>query len=171
MTQVSHLTEDQIQGLADGTLRGPEGMAAREHADGCEECAAELAMYGSLVQRLSTLRDPPLPAEFTSGVLEAVAHREHQLAQLRHTVMAAIPAAMVGVLAILGWALSAAPTVHVDRFLEVWTVGRHVFSAAVPVLEAARLPIGLGAFTFAAAVLLVLVRALRSGGAPVTASS
>lgn len=171
MTPVVHLTEDQIQGMADGTLRGPEGMAAREHADACEECGAELAMYGALVQRLSTLRDPLLPADFTAGVLEAVAHREHQLSQLRHTVLAAIPAGMVGLLAILGWALSAAPTVHVDRFLEVWTVGRHVVSAAAPVLEAARLPIGLGAFAFAAAVLLVLLRALRGGGAPATASS
>ena len=171
MSPVVHLTEDQIQGLADSTLRGPEGMAAREHADTCEECGAELAMYGALVQRLATLQDPMPPADFTSGVLEAVAHREHHLSPLRHTVLAAIPAAMVGLLAIFGWALSAAPTVHVDRLLEAWTVGRHVVSAAAPVLEAARLPIGLGAFIFAAAILLVLVRALRAGGAPATASS
>jgi anti-sigma factor RsiW len=171
MTPVVHLTEDQIQGLADGTLRGPQGMDAREHADACEECGAELSMYGALVQRLSTLQDPVLPDDFTAGVLEAVAHREHTFAQLRHTALCAIPAALVGLCAIVGWALSAAPTVHVDRFLEVWTVGRHVVSAAAPVLEAARLPIGLGAFAFAAAVMLVLVRALRSGGAPATASS
>jgi anti-sigma factor RsiW len=171
MSELVHLTEEQIQGLADGTLRGPEGMAAREHADCCEECGAELAMYGALVQRLATLQDPPLPADFTTGVLEAVEHRQHALVQRRHTVLAAIPAGLVGVLAILGWALSAAPTVHVDRFLEVWTVGRHIVSAALPVLEAARLPLGLGAFLFAAAVLLVLARALRAGGAPAAASS
>ena len=90
MSPVVHLTEDQIQGLADSTLRGPEGMAAREHADTCEECGAELAMYGALVQRLATLQDPMPPADFTSGVIEAVAHREHHLSQLRHTVLAAI---------------------------------------------------------------------------------
>jgi anti-sigma factor RsiW len=76
-----HLTEDQIQGLADGTLRGPEGFAAREHADSCQECGAELSMYGALVQRLATLHDPVLPPDFTSGVLEAVEHREHALVQ------------------------------------------------------------------------------------------
>ena len=63
MSPVVHLTEDQIQGLADSTLRGPEGMAAREHADTCEECGAELAMYGALVQRLATLQDPMPPAD------------------------------------------------------------------------------------------------------------
>ena len=38
-----HLAEQQIQGLADGTLRGPEGLAAREHCDGCPACALEVA--------------------------------------------------------------------------------------------------------------------------------
>jgi anti-sigma factor RsiW len=166
-----HLTEDQIQGLADGTLRGPEGMDAREHADACGECSAELSMYGTLVQRLTTLQDPMIPADFTAGVLEAVAHREHALVQRRHTLLAAIPAALVGVLAILGWALSAAPTAHVDGLLEIWTVGRHVVSAAAPVLEAARLPLGLGAFVFSVAILCILVRALRAGTAPAHASS
>src|SRR5262245_66656394 len=98
MTALIHLTEEQIQSLADGTLRGPEGMAAREHADSCEECGAELSIYAALVQRLATLQDPLLPPDFTAGVLEAVGHREHAFAQRRHTVLAAIPAALVGVL-------------------------------------------------------------------------
>jgi hypothetical protein len=104
-------------------------------------------------------------------VLQAVENREHTLAQRRHTVLAAIPAAAVGIFAILGWALSAAPTAHVNGLLEMWTVGRHVVSAAAPVLEAARVPLGLGAFVFAATILLVLIRALRAGGDPATASS
>ncbi len=171
MSPFVHLSEEQIQGLADGTLRGPEGMAAREHAGSCAECGAELSMYGALVHRLAALQDPVLPPDFTSGVLQAVEHREHALAQCRHTVLAAIPAAAVGIFAILGWALSAAPTAHVNGFLEMWTVGRHVVSAAAPVLEAARLPLGLGAFVFAAAILLVLIRALRAGTDPAAASS
>jgi anti-sigma factor RsiW len=165
-----HLTEEQIQGVADGTLRGPEGMTAREHADSCEECSAEMSMYGALVHRLTTLQDPIIPADFTTGVLEAVEHREHALVQRRHTLLAAIPAGLVGIFAILGWALSAAPTAHVDGFLEMWTVGRHVVSAAAPVLEAARLPLGLGAFVFSAAILCILIRALRPGTAPAHAN-
>jgi anti-sigma factor RsiW len=171
MTALVHLTEDQIQGLADGTLRGPDGLAAREHAESCEECGAELAMYGALVQRLATLHDPVLPPDFTSDVLEAVEHREHALQQRRHTVLAAIPAGLVGIFAILGWALSAAPSAHVNTLLEAWTVARHVISAALPVLEAARLPLGVGAFLFSAAILLVLVRTLRPASVPATASS
>jgi len=169
MSPVAHLSEEQIQGLADGTLRGPEGLAAREHADVCTECTAELAMYGALVQRLATLEDPALPPDFTSTVLVAVEKREHVLLQRRHTLLAAIPAAAVGIFAILGWALSAAPSVHVDQFLEVWTVGRHVVSAIIPVLEAARLPIALGAFAFCAAVLFILSRALRIAPQPAPA--
>ncbi|HYZ89407.1 MAG TPA: hypothetical protein VE620_08950 [Myxococcales bacterium] len=171
MSPAVHLSEEQIQGLADGTLRGPEGLAARDHADACDECSAELAMYGALVQRLTTLQDPVLPADFTSNVLVAVEKREHSLAQRRHTLLAAIPAAAVGLFAVLGWVLSAAPSVHLDRILEVWTVGRHVASAIVPVLEAARLPIALGAFVFCAAVLFVLARALRVTPHPAPASS
>lgn len=161
MSPALHLSEQQIQGLADGTLRGPEGLEAREHVEACAECTAELSMYGALVQRLATLQDPALPDDFTSHVLVAVEKREHVLKQRRHTVLAAIPAAAVGVIAILGWVLSVAPSVHVDQLLEVWTVGRHVVSAIVPVLEAARLPIALGALVFSAAILLVLARALR----------
>ena len=55
MSAAVHLSEEQIQGLADGTLRGPEGLEAREHVDACAECAAEMSMYGALVQRLQTL--------------------------------------------------------------------------------------------------------------------
>jgi anti-sigma factor RsiW len=171
MSALVHLSEEQIQGLADGTLRGPEGLAAREHVDACDECAAELSMYGALVQRLATMEDPALPTDFTSNVLVAVEKREHVLLQRRQTLLAAIPAAAVGVFAVLGWILSAAPSVHVDRFLEIWTVGRHVVSAIVPVLEAARLPIALGAFVFCAAVLFVLSRALRVAPQPAPAGS
>src|SRR2546429_9021482 len=103
MSPVVHLTEDQIQGLADSTLRGPEGMAAREHADTCEECGAELAMYGALVQRLATLQDPMPPADFTSGVLEAVAHPAHHLPPPPPTRPAPPPPAPAGPPPHLGW--------------------------------------------------------------------
>jgi anti-sigma factor RsiW len=165
-----HLSEEQIQGLADGTLRGPEGFAAREHADQCDDCTAELAMFSALTNRLNALADPPVPVDFTSSVLSAVEARERMLLAKRHTVLAAIPAGLVGVIAVVGWALSAAPSVHIDRFLEAWSVGRLVVSAATPVLQTLRIPIGLGAFAFAAAVIAVLTRALRRGDEPSPAS-
>ena len=45
-----HLSEEQIQGLADGTLRGPEGFAAREHCDACALCDGELNAFAALAE-------------------------------------------------------------------------------------------------------------------------
>jgi anti-sigma factor RsiW len=168
----AHLAEEQIQGLADGTLRGPEGFEAREHCDACAACDAQVASYAALARRLDALVDPPPPSDFTALVLQAAGERELLLAQRRHTWYAAVPAAAVAMFAIVGWALSAAPTVHIDRFLATWTVLRHVLGAAGPVFEALRLPLGIGAFVFAACVFAVLARTVRAGmSGPTPASS
>ena len=63
---MSHLTDTQLQSLADGTLRGPEGLGAREHCEGCAECGSELSIYTALNGQLSTLRDPLPPSDFTA---------------------------------------------------------------------------------------------------------
>jgi anti-sigma factor RsiW len=170
MTAPLHLSEQQIQGLADGTLRGPEGFAAREHCDACPACASDLAAFDALVKDLDTLVDPPVPMDFTAAVLQAVAVREAALVQRRHTWYAALPALAVACVAMVGWALSAAPTVHVDRLIGTWTAMRHVVAAASPVLQTLRLQLGIGAFLFAVAVLFVLARTIRSnvsGPAPI----
>jgi len=172
MTAQLHLSEEQIQGLADGTLRGPEGFAAREHCDSCAACAAEVAAFSALAKSLDTLVDPPVPADFTASVLQAVSVREAALVQRRHTWYAAVPAVAVAAFAIVGWALSAAPTVHVDRLIGTWTTMRHVAAAASPVLQTLRLPLGIGAFLFAVAVLFLLSRTIRSNvSGPTPASS
>ncbi|TMA40781.1 MAG: hypothetical protein E6J82_14290, partial [Deltaproteobacteria bacterium] len=85
---MNHLTDNQLQSLADGTLRGPEGLAAHEHCDGCEQCGAELSVYSALTTRLSALTDPEVPADFTATVLAAVEVREAQLVTHRHTLLA-----------------------------------------------------------------------------------
>jgi anti-sigma factor RsiW len=168
----AHLSEEQIQGLADGTLRGPEGFAAREHCESCLVCDADVAGYAALAQRLDALVDPLPPLDFTAQVLQAAGRREAYLAQRRQTWYAAIPAAAVALIAIVGWAMSAAPNVHVDSFIETWSLMRHVLGAAGPVLSAMRLPLGLGAFVFAACVLALLARAIRAGvSGPAPASS
>ncbi|HET7784616.1 MAG TPA: hypothetical protein VFL36_01475 [Myxococcales bacterium] len=156
---MSHLTDTQLQSLADGTLRGPEGMAAREHCDGCAECGSTVALYSALDQRLSALRDPELPADFTSAVLAAVQVRETHLAARRHTLLAAIPAFALAIFAIVGWGLSTA--VHVDKLIEGVAVLRVVWSVVGPVSAAIRLPLGIGAFVFLAVVLTLLSRTLK----------
>jgi anti-sigma factor RsiW len=159
MSQV-HLTDAQIQGLSDGTLRGPEGLAAREHCDGCTPCGAELSLYDAVNGKLATLVDPLPPPDFTASVLAAVSIRESQLASRRHTLLAAIPAAALAVIAIVGWGFSTA--VHVDKLLENVALARTLFNVVGPVFAATRVYLGVGAFLFLAAVLTALSRTLRA---------
>lgn len=160
----THLTDAQIQGLADGSLRGPEGLAARDHVDACADCGAEYALYSALAGELFALQDPVVPGDFTAQVMAAVEVRETHFVQKRHTFLAALPAAALAILAIVGWALSSAPAAHVDRLLEGATVLRTVFGVLGPVVEAVRLPLALSALIFLAAVLAILARTLRGGG-------
>jgi anti-sigma factor RsiW len=156
---VTHLVNAQIQGLADGSLRGPEGFSAREHCDSCLDCGAELSLYSALNGQLATLHDPPPPGDFTASVLAAVSVREAQLASRRHTLLAAIPAAAMAIIAIVGWGLSAA--FHVDKLLESFAVARTIYGVLGPVFAATRVYLGVGAFFFLALVLTALSRTLK----------
>ena len=148
---MNHLTDNQLQSLADGTLRGPEGFAAREHCDACEQCGAELSVYSALTTRLSALTDPEAPADFTATVLAAVEVREAQLVTRRHTLLAAIPAFALALFAIVGWALNA----QVNHLIDGVSAARTIWVALSPVFDAVRVPLGIGAFVF-----LAVVRAL-----------
>ena len=168
---MSHLTDAQLQGVSDGTLRGPEGLSAREHCDACDDCGSELMLYSALAGRLSALQDPMPPRDFTATVLAAVEVRETQLLQRRHTLLAALPAAALALIAIVGWAWSAGPAAHVDRLVESATELRHVIGVHGPVIEATRVPLALGAFLVLALVLAALSRTLRPAAGPRAAAS
>jgi anti-sigma factor RsiW len=159
---MNHLTDNQLQSLADGTLRGPEGLAAREHCDACAGCGAELSLYSALTARLSALKDPEPPADFTATVLATVEVREAQLVTRRHTLLAAIPAFALALFAIVGWALNAQVNHLIDGVAMVRTVW---------VFDAIRLPLGIGAFVFFAVVLTALSRTLKPAYARVAARS
>jgi anti-sigma factor RsiW len=156
---VTHLVDAQIQGLADGSLRGPEGFSAREHCESCGECGAELALYSALNGQLATLHDPPPPMDFTASVLAAVSVREAQLTSRRHTLLAALPAAAIAIVAIVGWGFSTA--LHVDKLLESFAIARTIFGVLGPVIAATRVYLGVGAFVFLALVLTALSRTLK----------
>ena len=164
---MSHLTDAQIQSLADGTLRGPEGFAAREHCEACVECGGELALYSALAGRLSALQDPQPPADFTATVLAAVQVREAHLVTRRHTLLAAVPAFALALFAIVGWALNA----PVNRLIDSLSIARTIWVALGPVFVAIQLPLGIGAFVFLAVILTALSRTLRPAHARVTAGS
>jgi anti-sigma factor RsiW len=164
---MSHLTDAQIQSLADGTLRGPEGFAAREHCDSCAACGSELQLYSALAGRLSALKDPEPPADFTATVLAAVEAREAQLVTRRHTLLAAVPAFALALVAIVGWVLSE----PVNRLIDSVSILRTIWVALGPVFVAVRLPLGIGAFLFLAVILTALSRTLRPAHARVTVES
>jgi anti-sigma factor RsiW len=164
---MNHLTDIQLQSLADGTLRGPEGFAAREHCESCAECDSELSIYSALNSRLATLKDPDPPTEFTAMVLAAVQLREAQLVTRRHTLLAAIPASALALFAIVGWALNT----QVNHLIGSVSVARTVWGAMGPVFAAIRVPLGIGAFIFLAVVLTALSRTLRPAYARVSPES
>jgi len=163
---MNHLTETQLQSLADGTLRGPEGLAAREHCEACGACGSELQVWSALVSQLSTLRDPEPPMDFTATVLAAVEVREAHLVTRRHTLLAAIPAFALALVAIVGWGLSTAG--DVGNLLQGASALRVVWGVVGPVFAATRIPLGIGAFVFLAVVLTALSRTLRPAYARVS---
>jgi len=156
-----HLDDARLQGLADGSLRGPEGLAARGHCDLCADCAAEVAAYAALNLSLGALRDPAPPPDFTLQVLLAAEDRERQLEARRHIRLAAIPAGLVAVVAVVGWAVSARPGQRIDQLVQSVTVLREVYEMVGPLVYAARVPLALGAILAVAVIGMLLRGALR----------
>lgn len=162
----AHLDDAALQALADGSLRGPEGMAAREHCETCALCDGERAAYAALDARLSGLTLPPLPADFTAAVLVAAAGREEHLAARRQHALAAIPAAALALVSVLGWALSAGLSQRVREIVAGALALREAADLAGPVVSALRLPLALGALLLCACIAAALVRALRPAARP-----
>ena len=158
-----HLDDARLQALADGSLRGPEGLAAREHCDLCADCAAEVQGYAALNVSLADLRDPAPPADFTLQVLLLAEERERQLEARRHIRLAAIPAALVAVIAVVGWAMSARPGQRIDQLVQSVTVLREVYEMVGPLVYAARAPLALGAIGAVVVIGMLLRGALRRG--------
>ena len=157
------LTEAGIQGLADGSLRGPERMMADEHLMTCPRCSAELAIYEGLVERLNLLADPPLPAGFTEGVLAAVQVHEQVRDDKHKAVLASLPAALLSIGILFFWAFGQGSSASRIRDLIVGaTLFRRVAEASLSVLQAVRVPLALSALVFLVAVLALLSRALSS---------
>ncbi len=157
-----HLDDEQLQSLAEGSLRGPAGLAAREHCDTCAECADSLETYRALCGRLDALTDPPAPAEFTSQLLELISAQDEQLAAQRHIYLAAIPALLVAALAVLGWSWSIAPGQRLNALVRDLALCRQLLAVAQPALETMRVPLAMGALLACAAVGVLLVRTLRA---------
>ena len=157
----AHLDDDQLQSLADGSLRGPEGAKAREHTDACAECAEAASVYRGLIGGLDALVDPAPPPDFTQSVMEAVSLHQESLAARRHIYLATIPAVLVASLAVIGWVFSASPDRRLTELLRGFTAARTVWEVARPAIEAGRLQLMGAALLVCLALGAMLLRALR----------
>ena len=156
------LTETAIQGFA-------ERMLADEHFMVCPRCSAELAVYQGLMQRLNALCDPPLPVDFTNGVLAAVQLREQVRDERHRAVLASLPAALIALGVLLAWAFAVNPAQRLRDLVVGATVCERVCEATFSVMQAVRVPLALGSLLFVAAVLAALWRALSQARTPATA--
>ncbi len=120
-----HLTDAQAQRLVDGMLSAGEAAAVERHAATCPECRATVETYRMLASALEDLEVPPLPADFTDGVLALVDGRERALARERRHAF--------GILAALG-----ACTVAAFAFAGASAWGPYLSSAAEAFGDAAR---------------------------------
>jgi anti-sigma factor RsiW len=154
------LTDVALQSIADGTLRGPERMLAEQHIEECPRCSAELAIYSGLMLKLNSLCDPPLPLDFTAGVMQAVQLREQVRDEKHRALLAALPAALIAVGVLLAWAFSGNVGQRVRDLVVGATVVERVAEATLSVLQAVRVPVALSSLLVLACLLLVLSRAL-----------
>jgi len=100
-----HLTDAQAQRLVDGALSPGEAPEVERHAAGCAACQATVETYRLLASALDDLELPPLPADFTDGVLARIDARERASArEHRHAlaILGVLALATVGAFAVAG---------------------------------------------------------------------
>ncbi|WP_242340618.1 MULTISPECIES: anti-sigma factor [Anaeromyxobacter] len=78
-----HLTDAQAQRMVDGALLEPETASVERHVAECPECQAAVESYRMLAIALEDLEVPPLPADFTVGVLARIDAAERAAARER----------------------------------------------------------------------------------------
>lgn len=159
---IQHLTDDELQGVAEGTLRGPQRFEALEHCAACEQCGEDLALYTALCERLDGLEDPAVPEDFTVAVLQRADERAELIAQRRQMVLAAIPAAALALFAVIGWVVSMPVGNLVSTAVELVDVAGRVVDVVGPVISAARLQLFLASLAFTAFIAFALFRAVRT---------
>jgi anti-sigma factor RsiW len=161
-TFTGQLTDAQAQRLVDGVLLADEALEVEAHVRGCLECEALVAEYRALGDALSDLELPPLPSDFTEGVLALVETRERAVARERRIALgiaAGVLAALVVVAALLGagtWAPAAAELVD-----SLGSAGRALRLGAQvlpPLFSALRLPIALACAALAFPLVVALSR-------------
>jgi anti-sigma factor RsiW len=159
---ILHLTDPQAQRLVDGMLSAGEAATVERHAATCAECRATVETYRLLASALEDLDVPPLPADFTDGVLALVETRELALArERRHAVaiLGVLAACTVAAFALAGAAAWAPFVSSVAESLGTAARALQVAGSFVPhVVGALRLQIIVVAAALAVPLLIALSR-------------
>lgn len=87
-TRSRHLSDADAQRLVDGALPEAEAPALERHLAGCAACQATVETYRMLTAALDDLEAPPLPPDFTDGVLARIDVRERAVARERRHALA-----------------------------------------------------------------------------------
>jgi anti-sigma factor RsiW len=157
-----HLSDAQAQRLVDGALSAGEAGSVERHAASCAECRATVETYRLLASALEDLEVPPLPADFTDGVLALVESRELALARERRHAFAILGALALCTAAAFAIAGAAAWAPVLSSVAETFgSIARALQVAAtfVPqVVSALRLQIIVAAAALAVPFLLALSR-------------
>jgi anti-sigma factor RsiW len=167
-TFTGHLTDAQAQRVIDGLLFADEAGEVEAHHAVCAECQALVESYRALAEALDGLEVPPLPVDFTEGVLALVDARERAAARERWlgfgiaaSALACVGVAIFFALGAWGPGLAAA----VDTLGSAGRALRLGLDIVGPVVSALRLYIALAAALAALPVLFLLSRLMPAPSA------
>jgi anti-sigma factor RsiW len=157
-----HLTDADAQRLVDGVLSADEAREAERHVLGCAACGATVETYRLLASALDDLDVPPLPDDFTDGVLARIEVADRALARERRHALAIFVGAVAAAAVAFGVAGAAAWAPAFSSAAEVLGGVVHAFQvggAFVPkIVSALRLQIIVAAAVLVVPLLLALVR-------------
>jgi hypothetical protein len=166
MTFSGHLTDAQAQRLLEGALEPGHDDGVRTHVECCPHCCDLVDSYRALSESLDgldrVLAPPPLPDDFTAGVLCCIEERERAAARERTVALGVVAAAVVAAASAFALAGASAWAPVVSRWIDAagdlaraW----HVGAGFVPsLLSALRLHIIIAASVLALPLLLALSR-------------
>ena len=118
-----HLSEDERQALADGSLTGDRALDAREHLRRCAACAADVGALDATMRTIRAASRPPSPIDEMWPVIRArIEHAkvlptpngQLALARPRRWILAGILLAAASIVAAV--VLSRVPRRAADRF-------------------------------------------------------
>jgi anti-sigma factor RsiW len=157
----THLDDERAQRFLDDLLPGAEAAEARAHLSGCQGCRLLVASYRALADALDGLEAPPLPADFTEGVMARVEARERSAARERRAaglILAGAAAAAAILVAAAGQSAWAPVLSRAGDMLGDAATGLSVgLDVAAPIFRALRLEIAAAS----AAAAIPLLAALR----------